>query len=565
MRLKPPTQTIGLLLGDGFAKSVARLHRRLGVVFGVLGRGASAVITPLPIPVRLVLLLVFLGGGLALFRHGGSEWYLAQADLISKDIEAGIRSLAILGQFGDYARIAFYLAAAMGAVAVLAFVRKRFVLSLLRAVAVLQAAAWLTFMWFVLAFPAQAGEIYQAQAGQGSGAVVGDWQLELWLPWAMGTALVLCVSAVLVVCTWLGSTQEYYTRRAPASPLAADRLIENLRTHGKDTRYRTSLYWPLASCVAYLVVLLVMMFLRGCGWEKDYDVPFGSGTPTVTVVQVKRVKREKPEKLVLNLDSPIIWKRPEPKDIEILKEMEEATDEVYVANRNIGKMGAGGGNKGGWPDGVEGAAIRFIRLKYSGGDWDQDMGHGADYNMLLYFSKITGFKIAPNTEAKEISRLGPEQYRKGKAPRFVYMTGMGNIHVSSKDAAVLRKYCLDEGGMVFADNGGGHFDRSFRNLCRQTFPDKPLVDIPDDDPIYQQPFVFPNGAPPLWHHSGYRAMGVRHEGRWVLYYHQGDINDAWKTGHSGASDAVASRALKLGINIMYYAFTRYYEKHNADK
>jgi len=280
-------------------------------------------------------------------------------------------------------------------------------------------------------------------------------------------------------------------------------------------------------------------------------------------VQVKRIKREKPEKLVLNLDSPIIWKRPEPKDIEILKEMEEATDEIYVANRNIGKMGAGGGNKGGWPDGVEGAAIRFIRLKYNGGDWDQDMGHGADYNMLLYFSKVTGFKIAPNTEFKEISRLA--RFRKGKAPRFVYMTGMSNIHVSSSESRILRKYCLDEGGMVFADNGGGYFDRAFRNMCRKVFPDKSLVDIPDDDPIYQQPFVFPNGAPPLWHHSGHRAMGIRHEGRWVVYYHQGDINDAWKTGHSGASDAVASRALKLGINIMYYAFTRYYEKHSADK
>ena len=58
----------------------------------------------------------------------------------------------------------------------------------------------------------------------------------------------------------------------------------------------------------------------------------------------------------------------------------------------------------------------------------------------------------------------------------------------------------------------------------------------NDDIIYRQPFVFPNGAPRLWHHSGNRALGLKHNGRWVVFYHQGDIYDAWKTGHSGASE-----------------------------
>ena len=49
--------------------------------------------------------------------------------------------------------------------------------------------------------------------------------------------------------------------------------------------------------------------------------------------------------------------------------------------------------------------LRFIRLKYKGGDWDQDMGKGADYNILVYFNQLTGFPIASETEYKEPARL----------------------------------------------------------------------------------------------------------------------------------------------------------------
>ena len=72
--------------------------------------------------------------------------------------------------------------------------------------------------------------------------------------------------------------------------------------------------------------------------------------------------------------------------------------------------------------------------------------------------------------------------------------------------------------MLFIDNGGGHFDGSVKNLLRKVFPGKPLVDVPNDDPIYQRPYVFPDGAPSFWHHAGYRAMGIREDGRWLVYY-----------------------------------------------
>ena len=85
----------------------------------------------------------------------------------------------------------------------------------------------------------------------------------------------------------------------------------------------------------------------------------------------------------------------------------------------------------------------------------------------------------------------------------------------------------------------------------------PFKIIADDDPIFQIPFAFPNGAPSLWHHGGYKAKGVKYRGRWIVFYHPGDINDAWKTGHSGMERDKAQGAFHMGVNIIYYSFMNY--------
>jgi len=119
--------------------------------------------------------------------------------------------------------------------------------------------------------------------------------------------------------------------------------------------------------------------------------------------------------------------------------------------------------------------------------------------------------------------------------------------------------------MLFIDNAGGRFHRSVQTLVSKVFPKRTLVVIPNEDPIYRQPYRFPDGAPPLWHHSGDRALGVQIDGRWAVFYHQGDIHDAWKTGHSGVSKKVAEMAYKLGINVMFYAHATAQPQDNTKK
>ena len=332
-------------------------------------------------------------------------------------------------------------------------------------------------------------------------------------------------------------------------------LIVSAKTGGKDPRWRSSVYWAIS---LFLAILFLPYLMFTWGWEEPYALPQGSGEMQQQVVVKKMKKQKKQKKLTINPFSPYILERMNIDDVKTLVELENESRDTYQATATSG-LGKGGKGNGGWPEGMAGSAVRFIRLKYRGGDWDQDMGKGADYNLLIKFHEWTGMKIAKDTEFREIERL--KFFPKKKSPPFVFLTGMRGINVSDKEVKILRDYCLVEGGMLFIDNGGGYFDGQVRNLLRRVFPGKPLVDISNDDTIYQRPYVFPDGAPPFWHHAGYRAMGIRDEGRWCVFYHPGDINDAWKDDHSGASAEVADQAYKLGVNVMFYAFNQYYHRH----
>ena len=136
------------------------------------------------------------------------------------------------------------------------------------------------------------------------------------------------------------------------------------------------------------------------------------------------------------------------------------------------------------------------------------------------------------------------------------------MSLTAREIKTLRWYLEEEGGMIFADNGGGSFNSSFRNVMARVLPGNTWIDIANDDIMYRQPFVFPKGAPPLWHHSGSRALGIKNdEGRWLVFYHQGDINDAWQDGNSGVSKAIRAEAFKMGINVVNYSFNQYLSIH----
>jgi hypothetical protein len=390
--------------------------------------------------------------------------------------------------------------------------------------------------------------------------------------------LALGVAALAYLWAWQRATSRVFTGDPDPAPDWGDRILENLRTHGNDPRQRRSM---LSSFGVHILVIIVIPFLlsRFGGCVEPYRVPKGSGTPDVAAGDIKVIKvvKKAPKKkrhLLVSSQNAISFYVPDLEDSKMLVQVEKETQDIYRTDVNRvltaiggkagrlggggGKMGAGGGKEGGWPDGMENAKVRFIRMEYEGRGWDDGMDavSRADLNFLDAFHKLTEFKVSDHPESHRIRLLG--SYPKGFAPPFIYMTGDGGISVSSSELKIMREYLLD-GGMLFADCGSPQWDRSFRAFAANLLPGQPLLTIADDDSIFQIPYTFSNGAPPLWHHGGMRALGIKYKNRWVVFYHPGDINDAWKTGHSGMDPIMADDAFRMGVNIVYYSFTHYLE------
>jgi len=382
-------------------------------------------------------------------------------------------------------------------------------------------------------------------------------------------ALLLVGTMVVHVLTWRAAVLALYRHPLPrytavddddawyVGPRApGDRVIENLRTHGRDAGYRVSVYRSVFTHV--FIIFILPWLLEAWGCVEAYRIPKGSGDPVVALIQVVKPQKKPKKTYVLNPMSDISFHIPDLDESKLLEEVQQQSMVTYTAeaSRVHGKIGQGGGKTGGWPDGMDDAIVRFIRLEHNGPGWDDGMSEregNADHNFLNQFAKITGFKTRRRGESHRIALLA--NYPTGQAPPFVYFTGSGAVNFTEAERRVLRQYVLD-GGLIFADADTMPFDRAFRAAIQTVFPGQPILTIANDDPLFQMPYVMPNGAPAFQLHGTARAMGIKVRDRWGVIYFAGDINDAWKDG--ARSDArTIELCYQMGINVVYYAFTHY--------
>jgi hypothetical protein len=227
------------------------------------------------------------------------------------------------------------------------------------------------------------------------------------------------------------------------------------------------------------------------------------------------------------------------------------------------KVGYGEGAGAGFAGGTKRGKVRFIRLEYTGGDWNQDFGIGADLNMLLEYGIRTRHKVAERTESRTVSQL--KNFPKGKSPPMVYMTGQKNISLSKSEVKILREYLLEKHGMIFGDNGGSsRFHSQFVAMMNRVLPNTRYVTVPLDDVIHSRPYKIPF-LPYVAPHGGKNALGWKVDGRWVCYYHPGDIGDAWSDGHAGVDPVIYEACYQLGSNVIFYAHSEYAKWLQAQK
>ena len=195
-------------------------------------------------------------------------------------------------------------------------------------------------------------------------------------------------------------------------------------------------------------------------------------------------------------------------------------------------------------------ALTIGRLQYDGGgDW---YGNPSSLpNLLRAIRQSTTINVEPRERV--VSLHSPDLW---DIP-YIYATGHGNIHLSDQEVTTLRRY-LENGGFFHADDNYG-LDQSFRREITRVFPDRPLVDVPLDHPIYHLVYEFPQGIPKIHEHDGKPAqgLGIFLNGRLVVYYsYQSDLGDGWEDPevHKDPPEK-RQAALRMGVNLFTYAVT----------
>jgi hypothetical protein len=142
--------------------------------------------------------------------------------------------------------------------------------------------------------------------------------------------------------------------------------------------------------------------------------------------------------------------------------------------------------------------------------------------------------------------------------------------LSDEQAARLREYLL-RGGFLFCDSffGEGSWE-SYKESLKRVFPDRPIVDLTDDEVVFHAAFDLQHMTQVSIPHisqafgGGFGLGGTPHwrgvfddAGRlMVLIAHNNDVGDGWQWADDPRYPAdEANRALRIGSNVAVYAMT----------
>ncbi len=194
--------------------------------------------------------------------------------------------------------------------------------------------------------------------------------------------------------------------------------------------------------------------------------------------------------------------------------------------------------------------LSLARLKYAGGgDW---------YSSKTALKNLANFcnrSIKTNLNETEIViEVGSDQLFNYP---FIFMTGHGNVVFSDDEAQNLRTYLQSGGFLHICDNYG--MDPFIRREMKKVFPELTFTEVPYSHPIFHSQFDFPQGLPKVHEHDGKppKGYGLFFEGRLICFYdYECDLGNGWEDPEVYKDPpAVSERALKMGANIVKYAFT----------
>lgn len=145
---------------------------------------------------------------------------------------------------------------------------------------------------------------------------------------------------------------------------------------------------------------------------------------------------------------------------------------------------------------------------------------------------------------------------------------VGAWNLTDNQARKLREHLL-KGGFLLCDSFYGEYEwDGFVQTLKRVFPDRAVIELPDDHPIFRTPFdLHDKRQIPTWQYlpQGYREGGatphwrgiVDDAGRvMVMIAFNNDIADGWQRSDDPSyPQPEANMAIRLGVNFALYTLT----------
>jgi hypothetical protein len=215
----------------------------------------------------------------------------------------------------------------------------------------------------------------------------------------------------------------------------------------------------------------------------------------------------------------------------------------------------------------------FGRLRYSsGGGRGRRWGGGAwatDYPKADR-QFVQGVRRLTRIHAKSVEQVVDVNSDEMFTVPWLYAVEVGWWAIDERQAARLRDYLLRGGFLMVDDFHGTQEWSSFMEGLQMIFPDRPVVDLADSEPIFhvlynlddkfQVPGIQMFRSGHTYEKDGYEAKwrGVLDDkGRvMVAICHNMDLGDAWEwADHPRYPENYASLAYRVGVNYIIYAMT----------